>query len=55
MFIQQVDNKIADIADMTSGQKIRYTMSLLKGTVAKWTTTYMNKKENIQFNIYKKF
>ena len=29
MFIIQVDNKIADAAETTEGQKIRYTMLLL--------------------------
>jgi hypothetical protein len=35
IFIQQVDNKIADAAGASDGRKIRYAVSLLRGQAAK--------------------
>lgn len=35
LFMQQIDNKTADVANTISGRKIRYAMSLLRETAAK--------------------
>ena len=41
IFILQVDNKIADAAETTEGRKIRYRMSLLRGSAAEWIVNYV--------------
>ena len=44
IFLQQVDNKIADAAGASEGQRIRYMISLLRGPAAEQAATYMNNK-----------
>ena len=53
IFLQQVDNKIADAAGASEGRRIRYMISLLKGSAAEWAATYMNNKEYTTFTKYR--
>lgn len=55
IFIQQIDNKIADVAGIFNRRKIEYTTFLLRGIVAEWTSIHTNEDENIIFGSYKKF
>lgn len=54
-FIQQIDNKIADVAEMSSGRKIRYATSLLREIAAEWTSIHLDEERNITFDFYKTF
>ena len=42
--MQQVDNKIANAAGASKGQRIRYMIFLLRGSAAKWAAMYMDNK-----------
>ena len=53
IFLQQVDNKIADVAGASEGQWIRYMISLLRGSAAEWAATYMDNKEYTTFTKYR--
>ena len=44
IFLQQVDNKIANAAGASEGRQIRYMISLLRGPAAEWAATYMDNK-----------
>ena len=44
IFLQQVDNKIADAAGASEGQQIRCMISLLREPAAEWAATYMDNK-----------
>ena len=46
------DNKIADVAGASEGQRIRYTIFLLRGSAAEWAATYMDNKGYITFTKY---
>ena len=52
IFLQQVDNKIADAAGASEGRQIRYMISLLRGSAAKWAATYMDNKKYTTFTKY---
>ena len=52
IFLQQVDNKIADAAGTSKGQQIRYMISLLRGSAAEWAATYMDNKRYTTFTKY---
>ena len=52
IFLQQVDNKIANAAGASERQRIRYMISLLRGSAAEWTATYMDHKEYTTFTKY---
>ena len=52
IFLQQVDNKIADAAGAFEGQRIRYMISLLRGSAAEWAATYMDDKRYTTFTKY---
>ena len=52
MFIIQIDNKIADAAEATEEQKIKYIMLLLRDSALKWATTFINNNEEIIFESY---
>ena len=51
IFLQQVDNKIANAAEASKGRQIRYMISFLKGLAAKWAATYMDNKRYTTFKI----
>ena len=51
-FLQQVDNKIADEAEASKKQRIRYMISLLRGSAAEWMVTYMDNKGYTTFTKY---
>ena len=53
IFLQQVDNKIANAAGASEGQWIRYMISLLRGLAAEWAATYMDNKRYTTFTKYK--
>ena len=53
IFLQQVDNKIADAAGAFEGWRIRYMISLLRGLAAEWTATYMDNKVYTTFTKYR--
>ena len=53
IFLQQVDNKIADAAGASEGRQIRYMISLLKGSAAEWAATYMDNEEYTTFTKYR--
>ena len=44
IFLQQVDNKIADAAGASERQRIRYMISFLRGPAAEWAAIYMDNK-----------
>ena len=52
IFLQRVDNKIADAAGASERQQIRYMISLLRGSAAEWAATYMNDKRYTTFTKY---
>ena len=52
IFLQQVDNKIANAARASEGQQIRYMISLLRGSASEWAATYMDNKRYITFTKY---
>ena len=52
IFLQQVDNKIADAAGASEGRRIRYMISLLRESAAKWAATYMDNKRYTTFTKY---
>ena len=52
IFLQQVDNKIANAARASEKQRIRYIISPLRGPVAEWAATYMNNKRYTTFKRY---
>ena len=52
IFLQQVDNKIANAAGASEGQRIRYMISLLRGSAAEWAATYMDNKRYTTFTKY---
>ena len=52
IFLQQVDNKIADAARAFERQRIRYMISLLRGPGAEWAATYMDNKRYTTFKRY---
>ena len=52
IFLQQVDNKIADAARASEGRQIRYMISLLRGSAAEWAATYMDKEGYTTFKRY---
>jgi hypothetical protein len=49
IFIQQMDNKIADAAGASDGRKIRYVVSLLRGQAAEWASTYTDEERYSTF------
>ena len=53
IFLQQVDNKIANAAGASKGQQIRYMISLFRGSAAEWAATYMDNKRYTTFTKYK--
>lgn len=55
IFIQQMDNKIADAALATDQRKIRYATSLFRGPAAEWTMTKTNDKGVYMFLSYAGF
>lgn len=55
IFIQQVDNKIADAAGAIHNRKIQYTVSLLRGLAAEWALNHTDNEGNTTFQIYKEF
>ena len=52
IFLQQVDNKIADAAGASEEQQIRYMISRLRGPAAEWAATYMDIKGYTTFKRY---
>ena len=52
IFLQQVDNKITDAAGASEGRRIRYMISLLRGSAAEWAATYINNKGYTTFTKY---
>ena len=52
IFLQQVDNKIANGAGASEGQRIRYMIFLLRGSAAEWAVTYMDNKRYKTFTKY---
>ena len=52
IFLQQVDNKIANAAKASERQRIRYMISLLRGPAAEWAATYMDNKRYKTFKRY---
>ena len=52
IFLQQVDNKIADAAGAFERRRIRYMISLLRGSAAEWAATYMDNKRYTTFTKY---
>ena len=52
IFLQQVNNKIADAAGASEGQRIRYMISLLRESAAEWVATYMDNKGYTTFTKY---
>jgi Retrotransposon gag protein len=55
IFIQQVDNKIADAAGASDGRKIRYAVSLLRGQAAEWASTHTDDEGYSTFQLYTDF
>ena len=55
IFILQVDNKIADAAGASEGRKIRYAMSLLRGSAAEWAANYVTNTGEDTFQTYINF
>ena len=52
IFLQQVDNKIADAAGASKRRQIRYMISPLGGPAAEWVATYMDNKWYTTFKRY---
>ena len=52
IFLQQVNNKIADAGGAFKRRRIRYMIFLLKRPAAKWAAIYMNKKGYTTFKRY---
>ena len=52
IFLQQIDNKIADAAGASERQWIRYMISLWRGSAAEWATTYMDDEGYTTFKKY---
>ena len=52
IFLQQVDNKIADAAEASERQQIRYMISLLRGSAAEWAAMYMDNERYTTFTKY---
>ena len=52
IFLQQVDNKIANAAGASERQQIRYMIFLLRGSAAEWAATYMDNKGYTTFTKY---
>ena len=52
IFLQQVDNKIANEAGASEERQIRYMISLLRGSAAEWAATYMDNKGYTTFTKY---
>ena len=52
IFLQQVDNKIANAARASEEQRIRYMISLLRKPAAEWAATYMDNKRYTTFKRY---
>ena len=52
IFLQQVDIKIADAAGASERRRVRYMISLLRGSAAEWAATYMDNKEYTTFTKY---
>ena len=52
IFLQQVDNKIANAAGAFEEQRIRYMISLLRGPAVEWAATYMDNKGYTTFKRY---
>ena len=44
IFLQQVDNKIADTVGASEERRIRYMISLLRGPAAEWAAIYMDEE-----------
>ena len=55
IFILQIDNKIADAAGASEGRKIRYEMSLLRGSAAEWAANYVINTGEDMFQTYVNF
>jgi Retrotransposon gag protein len=55
IFIQQVDNKIADAAGASDGRKVRYATSLLRGQAAEWAITHTDGEGYTTFQRYEDF
>ena len=53
IFLQQVDNKIADAAGASEKQQIRYMTSLLRGSAAEKAATYMDNERYTTFTKYR--
>ena len=53
IFLQQVDNKIAGAARASERQRIRYMISLVRGSAAEWAATYMDNKGYTTFTKYR--
>ena len=53
IFLQQVDNKIADATGASERQRIRYMISLLRGPAAEWAATYMDNNGYTTFKRYR--
>ena len=52
IFLQQVDNKIANAAGASEGRRIKNMVSLLRGLAAEWTVMYMDNKRYTTFTKY---
>ena len=52
IFLQQVNNKIANAAGVSERQQIRYKISLLKKPAAEWAATYMDDEGYTTFKKY---
>ena len=52
IFLQQVNNKIANAARDSEGQRIRYMISFLRGPAAEWAATYIDNKGYTTFKRY---
>ena len=52
IFLQQVDNKIANATGAFEGRQIRYMISPLRGLAAEWAATYMDNKRYTTFTKY---
>ena len=53
IFLQQVDNKIANASGASEGQWIRYMISLLRRPAAEWAATHIDKEGYIIFKKYR--
>jgi hypothetical protein len=55
IFIQQVDNKIVDVAGTSNRRKVRYAIFLLRGQAAEWAIIYTDGEEYTIFQRYEDF